>query len=104
LAPDSRTPIAITILIRKPGHRLTKGHHNIITTSATTFRGEEKLAIIQKFGSIDHVPWTTLQPNHQHGVLVSMRNEGFTELIPLATGKRSLMRKPRVRLRLILWG
>lgn len=83
----SRTPIAITILIRKPGqpsdNKATIHYHDI----GDYLSRDEKLSIIQKFGSIDHVPWTTLQPN-QHGDWVSMRNEGFTELIPLAPEKK----------------
>ena len=43
---------------------------------------EDKLRIIKQFGSVEHVPWTILEPN-EHGDWINHRNEMFKEFIPL---------------------
>lgn len=50
---------------------------------------DQKLALVKKFKSIQgkNLDWTILSPN-QHGDWISMRNEGFKELIPLAPDKK----------------
>lgn len=48
---------------------------------------EEKLNIVQKFGSMANMPWQELTPN-EHGDWISMRNESFDTFIPLAPEKK----------------
>jgi len=81
----SRTPIAITFLVKNPA---------ISTTSATIYyhdigdylNREEKLGIIQKFGSLENaeIGWQTLQPN-EHGDWLNLRDDAFGEFIPIAS-------------------
>lgn len=58
----SRTPIAITFLIKNPADRTGKAeifYHDI----GDYLTREQKLKIIADFGSIDNVPWETINPN-----------------------------------------
>lgn len=48
---------------------------------------EEKLNIVQKFGSMANMPWQELTPN-EHGDWISMRNESFDTFIPMAPEKK----------------
>ncbi|MHB1587422.1 MAG: DEAD/DEAH box helicase [Acidiferrobacteraceae bacterium] len=76
----SRTPVAITILVRDPAHQ---GHCELFYHDIGDYRGrEEKLAIIQKFRSINHVPWQPLAPNTE-GDWVSQRNPVFETFMVL---------------------
>lgn len=85
----SRTPISITILVKKPNQlpneKATIFYHDIGDYLST----DQKLALVKKFKSIQgkNLDWTILSPN-QHGDWISMRNEGFKELIPLAPDKK----------------
>jgi predicted helicase len=79
----SRTPIAITFLIKKPALKDTSAiiyYHDI----GDYLSREEKLKIIQKFGSINNkgVSWQTLHPNQQ-GDWLNQRNDIFDTFIPL---------------------
>lgn len=85
----SRTPISITILVKKPNQfpneKASIFYHDIGDYLST----DQKLALVKKFKSIQgkNLDWTILSPN-QHGDWISMRNEGFKELIPLAPDKK----------------
>lgn len=85
----SRTPIAITLLVKKPhqtaDNRATIYYHDI----GDYLSREEKLKIVHNFKSIcsPKLNWTILQPN-EHGDWINPRNEGFSELIPLAPEKK----------------
>lgn len=43
---------------------------------------EEKLSIVNKFGSVNHIPWQTLQSN-EHGDWLSLRNDVFGTFISM---------------------
>ena len=85
----SRTPISITILVKKPNQSLdskaTIYYHDI----GDYLTREQKLSMVKKFKSIQGktLDWTVLSPN-EHGDWISMRNEGFNEFIPLAPEKK----------------
>ena len=82
----SRTPIAITILVKKPKADKTPAtihYHDI----GDYLSREEKLAIVQKFGSVGKMEWQRLKPN-QHGDWLNQRNDAFESFIPLAPEKK----------------
>lgn len=82
----SRTPIAITILVKKPKADKTPAtihYHDI----GDYLSREEKLAIVQKFGSVGKMEWQKLKPN-QHGDWLNQRNDAFESFIPLAPEKK----------------
>lgn len=85
----SRTPIAITLLVKKPhqsaDNRATIYYHDI----GDYLSREEKLKLVRSFKSVSSskLDWTVLQPN-EHGDWINPRNEGFAELIPLAPEKK----------------
>lgn len=78
----SRTPIAITILIKKPKastEKATIHYHDI----GNYLSREDKLKIINEFGSIGSIDWQTLTPN-EHGDWINERSDIFDTFIPLA--------------------
>ena len=85
----SRTPIAITLLVKKPqqaaDNRATIYYHDI----GDYLSREQKLKMVRDFKSISSskLNWTILHPN-AHGDWINPRNEGFAELIPLAPKKK----------------
>ena len=85
----SRTPISITILVKKPNQsqdaKATIYYHDI----GDYLSREQKLSMVKNFKSIQGktLDWTVLSPN-EHGDWISMRNEGFNEFIPLAPEKK----------------
>ena len=89
---DSRTPISITILVKKPNQlqdtKATIYYHDI----GDYLTREQKLSMVKKFKSIQGktLDWTVLSPN-EHGDWISMRNEGFNEFIPLAPEKKFVL-------------
>lgn len=78
----SRTPIAITVLVKKPGHtgKALIQYHDI----GDYLSREEKLAIIaQKHGILNPaMNWTQIRPN-AHGDWLNQRNDVFASFIPL---------------------
>ena len=78
----SRTPIAITVLVKKPDHqdKAFIHYHDI----GDYLSREEKLAIIaQKRSVLDSsMEWTQLHPN-THGDWLNQRNDIFGSFIPL---------------------
>lgn len=88
----SRTPISITILVKKPNQlqdtKATIYYHDI----GDYLTREQKLSMVKKFKSIQGktLDWTVLSPN-EHGDWISMRNEGFNEFIPLAPEKKFVL-------------
>ncbi len=78
----SRTPIAITVLVKKPGHtgKAIIQYHDI----GDYLSREEKLAIIAQKRSILNpaMNWTQLRPN-AHGDWLNQRNDIFGSFIPL---------------------
>ena len=83
----SRTPIAITILVKK--HKTSNSektqifYHDI----GDYLSREDKLNIIKNFGSIARIPWTIIEPN-EHGDWISHRNEMFKQFIPIEPEKK----------------
>ena len=82
----SRTPIAITVLVKKPGHtgKALIQYHDI----GDYLSREEKLAIIAQKRSIlsPAMNWTHIRPNAQ-GDWLSQRNDIFGNFIPLGDKK-----------------
>ena len=78
----SRTPIAITVLVKKPGHmgKALIRYHDI----GDYLSREEKLAIIaEKRGILNPaMNWTPVRPN-AHGDWLNQRNDTFGGFIPL---------------------
>lgn len=85
----SRTPIAITLLVKKPhqtdDNRATIYYHDI----GDYLSREDKLKMVHNFKSISSpkLNWTIINPN-KHGDWINPRNEGFADLIPLAPEKK----------------
>ncbi|MFC1918123.1 DEAD/DEAH box helicase [Chloroflexota bacterium] len=84
----SRAPIAITLLVKNPAVKTEKAviHYHDIGDYITR---EEKLAIVNKFGSIANpeMKWQTLQPN-EHGDWINQRNDVFGNFISLSPRKK----------------
>ncbi len=81
----SRTPIAVTLLIKKPKPTgKAKIHYYEVDDYLTR---EDKLELTSHFGSIKSVPWELIKPN-DHGDWINKRNEGFAEFLPLAPAKK----------------
>jgi len=84
----SRTPIAITLLVKNPRAKSQKAaiyYHDI----GDYLSREEKLAIVKKFGTIanEAVQWKKLAPN-EHGDWISQRNDVFSTFIQLEAEKK----------------
>lgn len=84
----SRTPIAITFLVKNPAvktHKATIYYHDI----GDYLSRSEKLVLIKKFGSLSNqnLDWTILRPNEQ-GDWISQRSKKFDALIPLQPEKK----------------
>ena len=83
----SRTPIAITLLVKNPSVKTelaTIYYHDIGDYLSQT----EKLNIVREFKSVANelMEWKVLEPNEQ-GDWISMRNESFDSFIPLEPEK-----------------
>lgn len=84
----SRTPIAITILVKKPkeiGEKAKIFYHDI----GDYLSREDKLRIVKNMGSIanSEMDWKVLEPN-EHGDWINHRSEVFGTYIPLAPEKK----------------
>ena len=87
----SRTPIAITLLVKNPQENSSKAtihYHDI----GDYLDREEKLSIISKYQSIDdpEMEWDKIKPN-KHGDWLEKRSELFESFIPMAPKKKSEM-------------
>jgi predicted helicase len=77
----SRTPVAITLLVRNPKH---KGPMDIYYYDiGDSLTREEKLKIVFKFGEVEEIPWTQLLPNAS-GDWINQRDEKYSTFIPLS--------------------
>jgi predicted helicase len=76
----SRTPIAITLMVKTPQHQgpCQVFYHDI----GDYLSREEKLAIIKDFGSIQGMTWKPLTPNDQHD-WINLRDPAFEAFTPL---------------------
>ena len=83
----SRTPIAITILIKKPQYKgdTTIHYHDI----GDYLSREEKLKTIKELGETDspNMKWEILEPN-EYGDWINLRSDRFNEFIPIAPDKK----------------
>ncbi len=81
----SRTPIAITILVKKQekSGKAIIHYHDI----GDYLSREEKLRIIAKAGNIFELPLEVLQPN-EHGDWINQRNDLFSTFIPIEPEKK----------------
>lgn len=80
----SRTPIAITLLVKNPNatnKQATIHYHDI----GDYLSREEKLAKIAKFQTVANpaMTWKTLEPNAE-GDWLNQRNDAFNQFIPIA--------------------
>lgn len=79
----SRTPIAITMLVKKTSTQAQKAtiyYHDI----GDYLSREEKLEIVKKYQTVNDpdIKWTQLTPN-QYGDWISKRNDAFNAFIPI---------------------
>ncbi|MDX9865093.1 MAG: type ISP restriction/modification enzyme, partial [Anaerolineaceae bacterium] len=84
----SRTPIAITLLIKNPKSKNKTANIHYYDIGDYLNR-EEKLAIVSKFGSITNLgmKWKNLHPN-EHGDWLNQRSDVFDTFIPMAPKKK----------------
>jgi predicted helicase len=82
----SRTPVAVTILIRQAGHTGSGKiyYHDI----GDYLSHKEKLAITEEFASIQQVPWQMIEPNESYD-WINQRSDDFQKLKPL-TGDNAI--------------
>lgn len=76
----SRTPVVISIMVKDPAHvgPCELRYHDI----GDYLSREEKLAIIEKFGSTANIEWQRLHPNDS-GDWINQRDPAFDKFIPL---------------------
>jgi predicted helicase len=76
----SRTPIAVTLLIKNPEHKgaCELFYHDI----GDYLSREEKLEIVHNFKSINGISWQKLTPNESHD-WINQRNEEFESFVEL---------------------
>ena len=81
----SRTPIAITILVRKSGHseKAKILYHDI----GDYLSREDKLKIISDFHDVGQMKLEQITPN-EHGDWISQRNDKFDTWIPIEADKK----------------
>lgn len=82
----SRTPIAITLLVKNPKSKNQKAiihYHDI----GDYLNREEKLSIISNFKSVSNMQFKMLQPN-EHGDWINQRNDAFSTYIPIEPDKK----------------
>lgn len=82
----SRTPIAITLLIKTPKASTEKAAIHYYDIGDYLSR-EDKLKILNEFGSISSIDWQTLTPN-EHGDWINARSDIFGTYIGLAPDKK----------------
>lgn len=77
----SRTPIAITLLVKNPAKKQEKAniyYHDI----GDYLTREQKLKMVHDFYSKEHVEWTEIKPNEKND-WINLRDGVFDTLIPL---------------------
>ena len=82
----SRTPVCITILVKKKGVRKDGfvHYHDI----GDYLSKDQKLDIIQKYGTISKISWERLTPD-ENGDWLNQRNPNFVNYIAIADRKKS---------------
>ena len=82
----SRTPIAITILVKKPhsdNQQKARIYYHDIGDYLST---QQKFDIINQFHDISNIPWTSIQPD-KFGDWINLRNELFANFTILGDKK-----------------
>jgi len=84
----SRTPIAITLLVKNPLAKIKNASINYHDIGDYLSR-EDKLALVKNYTSVDNslLKWRTLSPN-EHGDWLGQRNDKFDSYIPLEPEKK----------------
>jgi predicted helicase len=79
--------ICISFLVRRPGGgaRSASIHHHRLDEFA---RREEKLAFLDRAGSLEGVPWRRLAPDARHTWITDGLDPGFPGLVPLGIKRR----------------
>lgn len=80
----SRTPVSITILVKKPHEGKATVHYHDIGDYLSR---EQKLSIIRSCHSIASLPMDILLPN-KHGDWISIRNDKFSTYLPIECEKK----------------
>jgi len=81
----SRTPIAITMLVKNPArHRKASIYYHDIGDYLTR---EQKLKIVKDFKSIRNIEWKDVQPNEKND-WINLRDGVFDSLLPLVPEKK----------------
>ncbi len=76
----SRTPVAITLLVRNPAH---SGPANIFYHDIGDYLSkDEKLKMVSKFGNVGEIPWENLIPNDS-GDWINQRDTAYSSFIAL---------------------
>jgi len=76
----SRTPVAITIMVKNLAH---EGECELLYHDIGDYLSrEEKLRIIEKFASIENVPWQPITPNEDND-WINQRDPAFDDFLPL---------------------
>lgn len=83
----SRTPVAITLLIKRKNSdgRVRIHYHDI----GDYLSREQKLEIVAAFGNYRHVPWEEIIPNDHHD-WINQRSGDFDSFIPLQDDKNAI--------------
>lgn len=81
----SRTPVAITILVKKKGVRKDGVVHYYDIGDYLT--REQKLAMIADFGSLNNINWKTIVPNDNND-WINQRNQTYINFIALGDKKK----------------
>lgn len=82
----SRTPVAITILVKKKGARKDRYVHYY--DIGDYLKREQKLATISDFGNIKKIPWENLIPNNNYD-WINQRSSEFINFIVLCNRKNN---------------
>jgi predicted helicase len=85
----SRTPIAITLLVKNPkvkAEKATIQHHDI----GDYLSREDKLSLLKKWKSIGNgeLNWKVVKPN-EHADWIGQRNEAFDTFLPIASEEKN---------------
>ena len=83
----SRTPIAITFLIRKKDHDATKKAEIFYHDIGDYLNRDKKLQIISDYAHINNITWDKIIPN-EHGDWISQRGKAFGSYTPLTPDKK----------------
>ena len=80
----SRTPVAITILVKTKKKSACQIHYHDIGDYLSR---DEKLRIIDDFGDITRIEWQPITPD-KHGDWLNKRDSEFDDYVPLAPDKK----------------